>query len=163
MSNEQVIDSAEKYYAEILEPQYREFFKNPATLLSAFNLAGALFHFHEWIYEYHKISLETHFGKSLPTNGALWKHAEKVDTRFGYVRDLANASKHVRLTQKPSTAVNHIANTTFHVGTFDSGSFDSGSFDTGGVKMKDQSQNISFDDCASALFTFWTDTLNAVK
>jgi hypothetical protein len=42
MQDEQVIDSAEKYFAEMLKPQYDEFFDNPATLRNAFNLATAL-------------------------------------------------------------------------------------------------------------------------
>ena len=54
MPHEQVTDNAEKYFSEILEPQFNEFFNNPATLRCAFNLATALFHFHEWLYEFHR-------------------------------------------------------------------------------------------------------------
>jgi hypothetical protein len=79
------------------------------------------------------------------------------------VRDLANASKHVRLTKSPSTELHHIANTSFEVATFDSDVFDSDVFQTGGVKMKERDQRVSFDDCAKGLFTFWNDLLNAVK
>src|SRR5262245_923925 len=98
----QAIDGAEKYFAEVLKPQYYKFFGHPATLRGAFNLATALFHFHEWLYEFHKASLESHLGKSLPSKASLWQHAESIDPNFRYVRDLANASKHVQLTKRSS-------------------------------------------------------------
>jgi hypothetical protein len=52
-----VLDTAKKYYAEVLKPQYDEFLSSPATFRNAFNLAGSLFHFHEWLYEDYKPQL----------------------------------------------------------------------------------------------------------
>ena len=161
--NDQVIDSAHKYYLEILKPQHEEFFAAPATLRGAFNLATALFHFHEWLYEFHKADLEAHFGTKLPTKGAFWARVESADSKFGYVRDLANASKHVRLTQRPSTDVHHVANTSFQVAAFDSASFDSSAFETGGIKMKEGNAHISFDECAKGLFRYWSGLVHILR
>jgi hypothetical protein len=147
------LDSATKYYSEILKPAHDEFFANPATLRSAFILASALFHFHEWLFEYHKTALEGHLGATLGSKGALWSEVEKVDNRFAFIRDLANASKHVRLTKRPSTSMSHIANTTITVA---STVIDQSSVSTASVKMKDGANDIEFDDCARALFGYWT-------
>jgi hypothetical protein len=106
-----VLDSASKYYSEVLKLEYDQFFAAPATLRSAFNLATGLFHFHEWLFEHHRKELEAHFGQIISCPAALWTEVEKMDNRFGFVRDLANSSKHVRLTRRPSTSMTHVANT----------------------------------------------------
>jgi hypothetical protein len=49
MTEMQVIDTAEKYFTEILRPDREEFFGEPATPRRAFHLAASLFHFHEWL------------------------------------------------------------------------------------------------------------------
>jgi hypothetical protein len=152
-----VLDSASKYYSEILKPEHDEFFAARSTLRSAFNLATNLFHFHEWLFDSHRVQLEAYFGKTLETAGAFWAEVERVDSRFGFIRDLSNSSKHVRLTRRPSTSMTHVANTFVEVGAFDSAAFDRSAFDTARVKMKDGPANVEFDDCARALFRYWTD------
>jgi hypothetical protein len=97
-----------------------------------------------------------HLGKSFSSKGALWQYVESTDSRYGYIRDFANSSKHVRLTQTPSTDVHHIANTSFQVASSDSAF-------GGGVKMKEHDTYVSFDECAEALFSYWQGLLLAVK
>jgi hypothetical protein len=143
------LDTATKYYSQILEPTHDEFFANPATLRSAFVLASALFHFHEWLFEHHKGALERHFGVTLGSAGTLWGEVENMDSRFGFIRDLANASKHVRLTKRPSTSMRHIANTTI---TVTSTVIDRAAI----ITLRDGAKDIDFDDCAQALFNYWT-------
>jgi hypothetical protein len=152
-----VLDSASKYYSEILKPEHDEFFAAPATLRSAFNFARSLFHFHDWLFDGHRAQLEAHFGTPLQSPGTFWAKVEKIDARFGFIRDLANASKHVRLTKKPSTSMTHVANTSLVVGVFSSTVFDPSVFDTTRVQMGDGQTEIQFDDCARALFRYWTD------
>jgi hypothetical protein len=151
-----VLDTASKYYSELLRPEYQEFFSAAATLRSAFNLATNLFHYHEWLFDQHRSELEAHFGKPLLSHGAFWNEVENADRRFGFIRDLANASKHVRLTRRPSTSMTHVANTVLSVAAFDTAAFDRDAFDTPRVKMKDGSVDVQFDDCARALFDYWT-------
>jgi hypothetical protein len=133
------LNSASKYYSEILKPTYDDFFGNPATLRSAFILASVLFHFRDWLFVFHKTALERHFGKTLKAEQALWAEVEKTGTRFGFIRDLANASKHVHLKHHPSTSTTHIANTSI---TVVSSVVDHSSTRTATVTMKDGSNDI---------------------
>lgn len=147
------LDSAGKYYSEILKPEYDDFFATPATLRSAFRLAGVLFHFRDWLFCHHKAQLEAHFGTTLATPTEFWfKLVQPHNPRFGFIRDVANGSKHVGLTT-PSTSMTHIANTVVEIGDFDSAGFD-----IARIKMKDGSVNVEeFDHCARALFRYWTE------
>jgi hypothetical protein len=107
-------------------------------------------------------SLSSHYGRKLPTKGAFWGTIEAADSRFHFIRDLANASKHVRLTRGPSTSMTHVANTSIQVAGFQSDAFDTSAFQTGGVKMKDGKADVSFDVAARALFGMWTQLLAAM-
>jgi hypothetical protein len=158
------LDSASKYYLEILKPEHDEFFARPATLRSGFNLAKNLFHCTDWALAYHRNELEAHFGVMLSDPADLWAEIEKRDGRFGFIRDVANASKHVRLTRRPSTSMSHIANTFIETGSFQSGAFQRSAFDTARVKIKNGSQDVDFfDDCARALFQYWTDLFKQIR
>jgi hypothetical protein len=156
------LDSASKYYLEILKPEYDEYFAAPATLRSAFNLVKNLFHCRDWSFEHHRTELEAHFGIKLASEAALWDAIDKLDGRFGFIRDVANASKHVRLTRRPSTSMSHIANTYIETGSFQSVAFQRSAFDTTRVRMKDGSQVVDFDDCARAFFQYWTDLFKQI-
>jgi hypothetical protein len=153
------LDTVQKYFAEILEPEFREFFSKPSTFRNTVNLARSLFHFHEWMWRQCKAKLEAHFGKILGTPRSLWAEMEKVDPRFGYIRDVANASKHVVLDRQPSTSMTHIANTYIEQAVFQSNVFQSNVFQTGGVKMQDGLDIVEFDKCAKALFNYWKELL----
>jgi hypothetical protein len=74
--------SAGQYYSRILKPTYDEFFAKPATLRSAFILASALFHFHEWLFEYHEPALDAHFGIKLGSKYALWREVGKAGRKI---------------------------------------------------------------------------------
>jgi hypothetical protein len=145
------LDSASKYYSEILKPEHDDFFTAPATLRSAFRLAGVLFHFRDWLFHHHKAQLQAHFGTTIPSPEALWEKVQSVDRQFGFIRDVANGSKHVGLT-RPSTSMTHIANTVVEIGDLDSTGFD-----IARVKIRDGSVNVEFDHCARALFRYWTE------
>jgi hypothetical protein len=162
MADVEVFDSPQRYYAEVIKPEYDEFFGSPSSFRTAFNLASSLFHFHEWLYEYSRVKLEAHFGNALNTPGAFWALVEATNQRFGFIRDLANASKHVRLTKRPSTCMTHVANTYIRIGTFQRGAFDPRVFGTGGMVMKDGTTEVSFDACATELFNYWTRLLKDI-
>jgi hypothetical protein len=150
-----VLDTAKKYFTEVLRPEYEDFFGSAATLRGAFNLANAIFHFHEWLYEDYRTELGNLFRRPLKSAGELWVEVQATDPRFGFIRDLANSAKHVRLTRNPSTSITHVANTSIQVGAFDSSAFDRKTFDVSSVKMKDGATDIAFDDCAKSLFEYW--------
>jgi hypothetical protein len=163
MADVEVLDGPERYYAEVMKPGYEEFFASSSSFRTAFNLASSLFHFHEWLYEYCRAKLEAHFGKPLNTPGALWATVEATNQRLAFIRDLANASKHVRLTKRPSTSMAHVANTHIRIGTFQRGAFDPRVFDTGGMLMQNGATGVSFDACATELFNYWTRLLNEIR
>jgi hypothetical protein len=154
------LEDAQAYYSAILKPQYDKFFAEEATLLSAFNLANALFHFHEWLFASHKAELAREFGaRTVKTHQAFWKKIQDEDNRFGFIRDVANSAKHMILTLRPSTSMTHIANT-FLVVAASPPTLGRAGQDR--VKMQDESTQVDFDDCAKKLFDRWTSLARAV-
>jgi hypothetical protein len=151
-----VLDSAEKYYLEVLKPQQDEFLGAPPTFRAGINLAASLFHFRDWLYKYRRPDLEKVFRKALPDVHALWRDVEAFDARFGYIRDVANASKHVSL-DHPSTSMSHVADVAWHGGAF-SRDF-SRDFDVTRLTINAGGAQIDFEECATALFDYWTTLL----
>jgi hypothetical protein len=155
VSDVHVLDSAKDYYSTVLKPNNDEFFATSSNFRTALNLATSLFHFHEWMFEYHRADLEKLYGRPLPNKGEFWGVVESADKRFGFIRDLANAAKHVRLKftgrAAPSTSMTHIANTSIQVtGGFDVSAFDTSAFDAKAqITMKDGMLDVHFErfDC----------------
>jgi hypothetical protein len=94
-----------------------------SSFRTAFNAATALFHLHEWVWEFKRTEVETKYGQTFAKKGEFWKFIEAQLPRAAFVRDLANASKHVKLTIKPSTSMTHIANTTIQTVGFGEGAY----------------------------------------
>jgi hypothetical protein len=162
MADVLVLDSARKYYDWVLKKQYDDFFNNPADFRLLINLCMSLFHFHEWLFEEYPSELQTEFSQSQPIRnaGAFWGLVEVRDRRFGFVRDIANASKHVRLTIRPSTTMTHIANTEIQVAKWDHATWDNARWDAPSVTSRDGGANVLFDPYAKELFEFWTDLID---
>jgi hypothetical protein len=99
----------------VLTPNKETFFDEPSTFQNVLNLATSLYHFHEWLYTDFQAKLEEEFGAQFASPGAFWREVERRDARFGYFRDAANLSKHVKIGEpgrpRPSTDMTHIANT----------------------------------------------------
>jgi hypothetical protein len=158
------LTGARDYFAEVLTPNNVTFFNGASTFQNAINLATSLYHFHEWLYSDFHAELEKELGASFGSKGALWQAVEGKDARFGYIRDVANASKHVRIggpgKPSPSTGMTHIANTVIVVAAYGQGAYGAGRYGGGAsVHFEDRGQLISFDECAAALFRFWNDLL----
>jgi hypothetical protein len=154
------LNSAAEYFTNVVKPNKDAFFSAPSTFANALNLATALFHFHEWLFDDFRSKLETEFGVTLSNHGAFWGAVQATDNRFGYIRDVTNASKHVSIggpgKPKPSTGMMHIANTSILTTAYGEGAYGAGGY--GGapkVIFEDSGTQIDFDDCASALFNYW--------
>jgi hypothetical protein len=167
-STHQILTGSADYFAHVLKPNKEAFFGSPSMFATALNLATSLYHFHEWLFDGFKQQLEAEFGETFGTKGAFWQAVEATDTRFGYVRDVTNASKHVKIggpgVARPSTGMSHIANT--HIITIGYGVGGYGSARYGGapsVVFDDSGSQISFDDCAQALFAYWESLLAKVS
>ena len=104
---------AADYFAQVLRPNKEMFFNRPSTLQNALNLAASLYHFHEWLYIDFQAKLEKEFGRRFENKQVFWQAVEAKNPHFGYIRDVANFSKHVKIdkSHKPSTGMTHIANT----------------------------------------------------
>ena len=156
MSNPKTLTDANDFFVEVVDPSVRDFLSSPSTFRSAFGVVTALFHAHEWVYEFKRTEVEAHFGQAFAKKGDLWGFIETQVPKAAFIRDLANASKHVRLTIKPSTTMTHIANTSIQTVGFGVGGYGQGRYGGGPtVTMKDGSADVSLDDCVNSLVAFW--------
>jgi hypothetical protein len=144
------------FFEEIAKPSFEDFMTTTSSFRTAFNAATALFHLHEWVWGFNRSEIETKYGQSFARKGTFWKFIESQMPRARFVRDLANASKHVRLTIKPSTSMTHIANTTIQTAGFGEGAYAVGRYSAPSVIMRDGSNDVYLDDCVQDLFNFWS-------
>lgn len=157
MNTPHSLTDAKDFFVEVVDPSVSDFLSRPTTFRSAFSVVTALFHAHEWIYEFKRAEIEAHFGRAFASKGDFWGFVEKQVPQAAFIRDLANASKHVRLTIRPSTSMTHIANTSIQSVGFGGGSYGQSRYGGGPTAtMKDGSADISLDDCVSKLGVFWT-------
>lgn len=165
MSEQLVLDNSRKFYDWVLIKQYDDFFKNDTTYQHLINLASSLFHFHEWLFNDFQSVLHTELGANqrLSNPGQFWGAVEATNQKFGFIRDIANASKHVRLTRNPSTTMSHMANTSIHVATWDSAQWDNAKWDAPSATSKDGANDVLFDTCADELFQYWTNLVDKLS
>jgi len=149
------LSTPKDFFDEVVEPNYNQFMSEPSSFRTAINVAISLFSMHEWIFELSKPKVEKLLGKTFVKKHNLWKHIEGQTSEACYIRDVANASKHVRLTINPSTKMTHIANTSIQMVTVGYNSPNPKPARTPSVIMDEQGQAISFDDCAESMFKFW--------
>ena len=91
------LSSAVDYFAQVVKPNKDAFFGAPSTFANALNLAIALYHFHEWLFDGFQSKLEAEFGTTFSRPADFWRTVQATDARFGYIRDVTNASKHVSI------------------------------------------------------------------
>jgi len=154
------LTGSEDYFQQVIVPNKRDFFGQASAFASALNLATCLFHFHEWLHAEFRPQLEAQLGQTFKKSGQFWGAVQNTDRRFGYVRDLTNASKHVQIGGQgfqTSTGMSHIANTHIVVSRgLGGGGFGRGRFgDSSQVMFADGGSLVSYDDCANALFQYW--------
>jgi len=154
MTNQKITKSSE-YFREVVEPNYKEFISNDSSFRTAFNLANALFNMRDWVFRLEKADAEKILGANFSNETQFWAFIEQQVPKAGYIRDVANASKHVKLTKHPSTSLTHVANTYISSGAFGAGGFGVGRFSAPTVMLEDQNNDVSFDSCATDLFNFW--------
>lgn len=136
-------------------PNYDEFFNTPSSFKTAFSLSMSLFNICEWVFEYNKADVEKEFGKTFKNANDLWKEVENNVPQAKFIRDLSNASKHVRLTIHPSTSMTHIANTEIQSSSYGSGGYGQGRYSAPSVVFHDSGNVVYLDDCAKTVFAFW--------
>jgi hypothetical protein len=111
MTTVESLDDAKAFFELIVKTSVADFLSTPSQFRTAFNAVMALFPMHEWLYEYKRAELEAKYGQTFATKGNFWGHVQTLVPSAAFVRDLAKASKHARLTQRPSISMTHVANT----------------------------------------------------
>lgn len=137
------------------------FFGEPSNFATAINLATSLFHLHEWLFDGFQSQLEQHFNAQFSGAGQFWKAVENTSPKFGYIRDVTNASKHVKIGRFPTlTGMSDMANTHLITTGYGQGGYGEGKYGGGpDVVLDNSGSKISFDDCAKELFAFWATLL----
>ena len=151
----QTLTTAHDFFEQVLKINYDRFNNDPSSFVTALNAALSLFHFHEWLFVSKKTDLEAKYTQTFKTKGDFWGFVEQQVPAAGYVRDVANASKHVVLKINPSTSMSHIANTAIVTTGSRQGGSGGGGYLAPSIMMKDGSNDVSFDACAQALYQFW--------
>jgi len=103
---------------------------------------------------------ELSLDQSFNTAGEFWRCVEAKNENFGFIRDIANASKHVTLTRHTSTSMTHMANTSIQTATWDNAKWDNAKWDEPYAISKDGETDVLFDTCAKELFAYWTQIIN---
>lgn len=129
----QSLTGSEDYFLFVLRPNKEAFFGKPSAFASALNLATALYHFHEWLFAEFETTLTAKFNVPLKAAGDFWhKVVQPTNSKFGYIRDVTNASKHVNIgtpkSPPPSTGMSHISNTHIIVSGYGQGGYGHGGF-----------------------------------
>jgi hypothetical protein len=158
MTEQMLLDNSRKFYDWVLVKQRTDFFANAANFQHLINLASSLFHFHEWLFADYGSQLHVELGATRPFSnpGQFWGAVQSTNSKFGFIRDIANASKHVQLTRNPSTSMSHMANTSIQVASYDSSQWDNAKWDEPYAASKDGPIDVPFDTCAEELFDYWT-------
>ena len=155
MATVESLNDAKAFFEQIVKPSVDDYMSTTSQFRTAFNAATALFHMHEWLYEFKQAELETKYATVFPKKGDFWRHVETLAPTSKFVRDLANASKHVELTIKPSTSMTHIANTVIQSLGYGEGGYGQGRYGGRNMTMKDGPNDVLLDDCVKELMALW--------
>ncbi|WP_439371380.1 hypothetical protein [Bradyrhizobium sp. DASA03120] len=148
--------SSKDYFDQVLKPNYLAFANSPSTFQLVYNTAAPLFHMHEWVFNLDKAKAEAALGVTFQKKSDVWSEVRNAVPNAGFIRDIANSSKHVALTHS-STSMTHSANTFIVDSTLSGGATLSGTLrlSTPNVVAIEGEPAISFDACAAGVYNFW--------
>jgi hypothetical protein len=168
------IDTYQKYWNEVVAPDYDEFMKNLDDIRRVFHCASSLFHMADWLYH----SNESYFngtlmfkdkdGISRPVSDekTFANAIRDLHPDFEVVRGIANAGKHLEVRRgnhaaSPVSAANtYVTATGFGVGGFGLGPY-------GGARRARQegpnNQDLEFSDLATSVRDMWIAFCNTHK
>ncbi len=151
------LGNTKDFYDHVLKPNFDNFMNSPSTFQTAINMVMSLFHIRDWVFKVDKLQVEQILGVSFSDEYAVWRHVEFVCPKAGFIRDVANASKHVTLDRQSSTSMSHIANAAIVSVGYGEGGYGQGRFSAPSVMMEDGSGHVSLDECAKEVYQFWSD------
>jgi hypothetical protein len=156
------IATAREYFDQVVAYDLDHYKAQPSSLPAAYNLAGSLFSMHEWVWDSYGDKLELQLGVKLRNAFALNSHTQSNCPEFKYIRDVANASKHVSLINA-STQATHITDTTAIESTFGGGVFGGSKFGRGVVVIDDDGTKIDFENTADKVYSYWEHMLGYMR
>lgn len=153
------IATASDYFEQVVGYNLQQYKAQPTCLPAAYNLAGTLFSMHEWMWHTYGEKLVQQLGVKPSGAAALNAHTQSNCPAFKYMRDLANASKHVTLTKNPSTQATHITDTTAIESRYGEGFSGVSKYGRGVVAIDDGGTKVDFEDAADEVYVYWRDLL----
>lgn len=160
------IDDYQKYWSEIVIPDYEEHRDNLDDLRRTFHCASSLFHMADWLY----LGNKPHFDATLTfidKNGnAQAVQDEKTFANavrdffadFELIRNIANASKHLEI-RKGTHAASPVSAANTYVTTtgFGTGGYGSGTYG-GAARVRQEApdnNDIEFSDLSTSIVDMW--------
>jgi hypothetical protein len=156
------IATAREYFDQVVAYNLEQYKAQPTSLPAAYNLAGSLFSMHEWVWHSYGDELERQLGVTFRNAAALNAHTQSNCPAFKYLRDLANASKHVSLS-KASTQATHISNTSAVESVIGEAIIGISKIERGVVTIRDGSENEDFEDAADEVYEYWKTLLDRLQ
>jgi hypothetical protein len=167
--------TAAEFWAGMVEPDYQAALANPADLRAAFHAAISLFHLHDWVWHSHESQLRGNFSfrdaagtvVAVHTKGSFAKSLEQICEDFGQIWNIANAAKHLQITdiRAVPNAASHAADTAVHLQGGASGGYGVGAIGYGVagsyarlavILEGPPGQELEFRDVAQAVHGMWS-------
>lgn len=144
------IENPKDYFDCVIYYNLEQYKNKPDFLPAAFNLSNSLFNMCEWMWH----AYEHQLGVNILAKNDYVRYVVKSCPSFRYIRDLANASKHVIL-NLPSTKMVGISDAVAAESGFGRGEYGVGKFARGSVFIDNGGVRIDFEDAADEVFDFW--------
>lgn len=159
--------TAADYWSGMVEPDYQDCLRDPADLRAAFHAAISLFHMHDWVWTTHKLTVRAAF--TFNTSAGARVNAcdaksfanalEQQCDDFGRVRGIANAAKHLQLSdvRQVPNAPSHAANTAVQTTGIGQGGYGMGPYGGGPRVMLagPNGNDMEFSDVAKGVYDMW--------
>lgn len=139
------LKTAGDFWSEMVVPDCNEFDKDQTDLRKALHAAISLFHMHDWVFHTYTDTVKSTFtytdnDKNKHRVSKASQFATSLEQRnhdFGRIRGIANAAKHLQLTDiRPvSNAPSHAANTALQITGYGQGGYGHGPYGGGGRVM----------------------------
>jgi hypothetical protein len=160
--------TAADYWSGMAEPDYHDSVDNPADLRAAFHSAISLFHMHDWVWKTHEAAVRAAFAFKDRTGAMVNVYdaptfanaLEQQCEDFGRVRGIANAAKHLQLSnvRQVPNAPSHAANTAVQTTGWGEGGFGRGPYGGGPRVMLagPNGNDMEFSDVAKGVYEMWS-------
>ncbi|SDX26564.1 hypothetical protein SAMN04488001_2801 [Litoreibacter albidus] len=150
------------YFELIVQEDYTDY-KSSISLRKCVHLAQSLFHMADWAFSHERAALESLEGRRFESEKDIYPHLALGSSSFGLIRDIANASKHVNLSGKPSTNIKNVTDLKIETSAFGEGTFGTARY--GGINpiAFDGDRVVYLDEHMHEVFQYWLDFTNTIS